>query len=413
MATKIHEVLICREDVLESANGRLFDLTCRKTWWSFVGIDRILAKFPVTPMQSIRPSPRRAASSAVALPLGSPPSAESALTQSRRTFLKWAAGGTVALIGGARASSRAADLPGTSPDERALAYYALPAAMSRGGAHASVLAGSSANIHEWVAHIQNVLLHEHWAFAYGVKLSDERRRESHVRPVETILDGIFRADARAVTESRSLDTRLVGTCRHFALLLVAALRAHGIPARARCGFAGYFGTGAFEDHWVGEYWNADRRRWQLVDAQIDALQRSKLHLDFDLLDVPRDRFVVAGDAWLRCRRGEADAASYGMSPLGLSGLWFIASNVVRDLAALNKVEMLPWDVWGAMQPPDKSMDAESLALFDRVSSITAAPDQHFAELRDLYQSDRRFTVPATVYNAIHQQHESVGLSSSE
>ena len=35
------------------------------------------------------------------------------------------------------------------------------------------------------------------------------------------------------------------------------------------------------------------------------------------------------------------------------GYWFIAGNLVRDLAALNKVELLPWDDWGAMVGPDE------------------------------------------------------------
>jgi hypothetical protein len=34
------------------------------------------------------------------------------------------------------------------------------------------------------------------------------------------------------------------------VLAAAMLRAQGTPARARCGFGGYFGSGAFEDHWV-------------------------------------------------------------------------------------------------------------------------------------------------------------------
>jgi hypothetical protein len=30
----------------------------------------------------------------------------------------------------------------------------------------------------------------------------------------------------------------------------------------------------------------------------------------------------------------------------LRGLWFIAGNVVREVAALDKMEMLPWDQMG-------------------------------------------------------------------
>ena len=35
----------------------------------------------------------------------------------------------------------------------------------------------------------------------------------------------------------------------------------------------------------------------MVDAQIDEVQQNLFNNDFDLLDVPRDRFLVAGDAW--------------------------------------------------------------------------------------------------------------------
>ncbi|MFI5014475.1 MAG: hypothetical protein ACHQAY_19250 [Hyphomicrobiales bacterium] len=57
----------------------------------------------------------------------------------------------------------------------------------------------------------------------------------------------------------------------------------------------------------------------LVDAQIDELQRAKLSPDFDLLDVPRDRFLIAGDAWAQRRADEADPAAFGI--FGMRGLW--------------------------------------------------------------------------------------------
>ena len=75
------------------------------------------------------------------------------------------------------------------------------------------------------------------------------------------------------------------------------LREQGIPARSRCGFGAYFEPGKFIDHWVCEYWNAGDSRWKLVDPQMDAVQRNAFKLDFNPLDVPRNRFIIAGDAW--------------------------------------------------------------------------------------------------------------------
>lgn len=227
-----------------------------------------------------------------------------------------------------------------------LDYYTQPAVMTSAGGYAPLFEGLPHEIGDLAGLVQGLLLHEHWASAYGITLSDERRSGSQIRPVARMLERLLALDDRPLTAARPAELRLVGNCRHFSVLLVAMLRAQGVPARARCGFGAYFTPGRFVDHWVCEYWHAAQARWILVDVQIDTLQRAELRTDFDPQDVPRDRFVVAGDAWARCRAGEADPASFGI--FDLQGPWFIAGNVLRDLAALNNMEMLPWDVWGAM-----------------------------------------------------------------
>ncbi|WP_438041783.1 transglutaminase-like domain-containing protein [Sorangium sp. So ce128] len=279
-----------------------------------------------------------------------------------------------------------------------LDFYTRPAAMTSGGAHAPRFDELPGDVASLVRVVQGLLLHVHWAQAYGVELSDERRAESHLRPTDRMLDRLFAHDDRPLSAARPLDTRLVGSCRDFTVLLVAFLRAKGIPARARCGFGGYFHAGDFVDHWVCEHWNAAEERWVLVDAQIDDVQRAALKPDFDLLDVPRHRFVVAGDAWAQCRAGEADPSKFGM--FDMRGLWFISGNVLRDLAALNNMEMLPWDDWGAMIGPDEPLRDDQLALFDRLAATTRSPDARFAELRQLYEGDERLRVPAIVFNAV-------------
>lgn len=248
-----------------------------------------------------------------------------------------------------------------------------------------------------VSYVQGLLVHEAWTSRYGVELSDERPNESHIRRVEDILERMSALDDRPFSTPRPFFKRLVGTCRHFSVLLVALLRQQGVPARARCGFADYFTAGNFEDHWVGEYWSDAEVRWVRVDAQLDDLQRVALNIDFSPLDVPPERFLVAGDAWVRCCADEADPTRFGIN--GMSGLWFVAANLLRDLAALNKVEMLPWDVWGAMPSPDEPLQAEQLALFEQIAEVTRAPDVSVTDLHSLYEDDR-LLVPETVYNAV-------------
>jgi hypothetical protein len=76
-------------------------------------------------------------------------------------------------------------------------------------------------------------------------------------------------------------------------------------------------------------------------------------------------------------------------------LAFIAGNLVRDIAALNNREMLPWDVWGAMRRQDSELDVD---FFDRLAIVSREPDAHDDELSALY-SDERVSVPPTVFNA--------------
>ncbi|NEQ19613.1 MAG: hypothetical protein F6K28_08495 [Microcoleus sp. SIO2G3] len=40
----------------------------------------------------------------------------------------------------------------------------------------------------------------------------------------------------------------------------------------------------------------------------------------------------------------------------LRGLWYIAGEMVRDVTALNKMEMLPWDIWGAIPRPNEPLN---------------------------------------------------------
>jgi hypothetical protein len=209
-----------------------------------------------------------------------------------------------------------------------------------------------------------------------------------------MLDCIAAHDARPLSQPRPAAERLVGVCRHFTLLHVAMLRRQGVAARARCGFGAYFEKGKFVDHWVSEYWNEPERRWVLVDAQLDARQRELFKIAFDPLDVPREQFLIAGRAWELCRAGTADPAAFGI--LDMHGLWFIASNVIRDVAALNNHEMLPWDIWGAMTRDDSAID---LGLIDRLAALTRDPDANPDALRAAY-ADKRVAVPDTVFNAV-------------
>jgi hypothetical protein len=93
--------------------------------------------------------------------------------------------------------------------------------------------------------------------------------------------------------------------------------------------------------------------------------------------------------------------------LNETGDWWIAGNLLRDVAALNNMEMLPWDDWGAMPAPDEPISDDQLMLFDRLAALTQTPDASFAELHTIYADDKRVHVPGTVFNAVLQRMETI------
>lgn len=125
-----------------------------------------------------------------------------------------------------------------------------------------------------------------------------------------------------------------------------------MPARARCGFGTYFQGDARVDHWITKWWDDARERWVRTDPQIDDVQRGALKISCDTLDLAPEDFLVAGEAWRRCRDGREDPMCFGI--LDMWGLWFVRGNLVRDLASLAaKLELLPWDGWGVANLRDE------------------------------------------------------------
>jgi Transglutaminase-like superfamily len=275
----------------------------------------------------------------------------------------------------------------------ALAYFATPGPLTDLGAHAARVRDLPEALPELCRVVQGLVVHPFMGRLYGLAPQALRPDELEIRAASELVGRILALDPRPLAEPRPPERRVFGNCRHFSVLLCALLRARGVPARARCGFAAYFEPSHLVDHWVCEVWDAQQRSWRLVDAQLDASQRNAFRIPFDPLDVPRTQFLVAGDAWQRCRSGSEDPERFGI--LDLHGFWFVRGNLVRDLAAHAKRELLPWDGWGLMQTRDDSAPAE-LALLDRVADLTQACEERHAERLALYAAEPGLRVPRTV-----------------
>jgi hypothetical protein len=80
----------------------------------------------------------------------------------------------------------------------------------------------------------------------------------------------------------------------------------------------------------------------------------------------------------------------------LRGWPYIAHNAIHDLAALNKTEMILWDVWGIQQGHDGGPIPEADAkLLDEVCALTADPATPVQVLAGLAQREE-LRVPQVV-----------------
>jgi hypothetical protein len=244
--------------------------------------------------------------------------------------------------------------------------------------------------------VRGLISHVNIGRANDISISEERRHEAGTRRVELILGRIQELDCRPLTETRLPDRKFLGCCRDYAVLLASMLRHRGIPARARCGFARYLGPEMHYGHWVCEYWREREQRWVMVDAEmLDETERRLHPSHFDPLDVPHTQFLTAGKAWQMCRIWRADPRRFGLHR-GDCGLGYVASQLVRDLACLNKVEMLASDTWELAHSAFDYLWDSDLRLLDRVARVTLAGNEAFAELRGMYDLEPRLRVPAVI-----------------
>ena len=239
----------------------------------------------------------------------------------------------------------------TERDDEMLEYYAAPGPMTDlTDVPADVFDGLPTDPVGLCRTVPGLLVHEMWADAYGFDVPESRltdlqtrfggrddRRDSAARRRAAVRRAARRAaDGGQLPALQHAQQRVVAARRHPGprpLRLRHVLRARQVrrplghrvlaPGRATVG--------------------QDRRPARRRAAGGD--HRRLRHRGPAARAVPACRRGVAASAG----RGRAEPDTFGIFEFW--GLWFVQANVVRELAALNKMELLPWDVWGADDVP--------------------------------------------------------------
>ena len=210
-------------------------------------------------------------------------------------------------------------------------------------------------------------------------------------PPALLLERVLELDGDAgLDQPRPVAQRVVGTCRHFAVLATAFLRASDVPARGRCGFATYFIPPKKVDHWIVEYWSSEERRWIRIDPEyVDRETPGGARTD----DLRPGEFLTAGEAWQLLRSGQEDPADFGVFGTDNWGPGEVRGNAMRDLASLvRKVEMLPWDVWGPMEDSYDGKTGDDFDLLIDQLAVACHPHDE-PELERIYE---QLSVPAVL-----------------
>ncbi|MFG2555319.1 transglutaminase-like domain-containing protein [Streptomyces sp. NPDC048581] len=282
-----------------------------------------------------------------------------------------------------------------------VAFYAAQSTFSDPGELAHVYADLPTDPTELACIARDLTIHRLEDEQFGhTHPTDRLHNDAETRYIDDILRIVVERNSAPLSQRRELGDRFVGTCRDFTLLHVSFLRQAGIPARLRIGFADYWGSSGFHsDHVVTEYWD-EERGWLFADAQLaDPFVTDHWKVDFDPMDVPRDRFLVAGEAWQAIRERGAAPETFGLHPPAEGPFWgerYVAGNIRLDLAALNKVETLLWDVWGEDEgEPGEPLPEASREFYDRVAPVVCG-EVSLEATRKLFAENDVLRTPRTV-----------------
>lgn len=218
--------------------------------------------------------------------------------------------------------------------------------------------------------VHGLLMHSSLAPRYGVVVSEKLKSTRELLFVSKILE--YAQKALPLTSSRHPSKKLIASCRDFAVLACALLRNISIPSRVRIVFVDYIFEGYWTDHWVCEYWNEDLKCWKLFETLFDDKMLKEKNIYFNPFEVPENRFKYPSRIVGEGNADSLDLANYGVKDsLGnwYTGRHYVIGNLVRDIFALQKLELLPPLVVKTAQNKERVMND----IKKSVACVTSAP----------------------------------------
>lgn len=218
------------------------------------------------------------------------------------------------------------------------------------------------------------------------------RYENDIFPTaQSIFAELLRRD-KNYSINRKIENKLHVCCREQAILLASILKAKNIPARARSGFAKYVNTSGTQagDHWITEYYSATNKKWTLVDADM---YFDKNVLDFDLLDIPYEKFIFGAEAYLGIRENKfkKEEIYYSSSPLTF-GLNASIRGLFFDFHSLMNDEIIFLHLPKYIVDKNFELSEEEFIELDNLAKLMLDPDKNFDTLLSIWENNEKFRI---------------------
>lgn len=206
----------------------------------------------------------------------------------------------------------------------------------------------------------------------------------------SMLAELLRRDSN-YSVNRKVEDKIHVTCRGEAILLASILKAKGIPTRVRSGFAEYLRhDGIYYDHWITEYYSYDKNRWVLVDADN---QWGDTKIEFDLNDIPRDKFLLGAEAYqmLRNKKMTDSNILYASDPVTI-GLPAAIRALFYDFHSLMNDEIIFDFVPRYILEKNFNLTEYELKELDELAKLMLSPEDNFEKLCNIWETNLKYRI---------------------
>ena len=212
----------------------------------------------------------------------------------------------------------------------------------------------------------------------------------------SMISELLRKDSIYTTE-RKAENKIHVTCRGQAILLVSILKAKGYSARVRSGFAPYIKyDGVAYDHWVTEYYDKNKNRWVLVDADEHCFKHEdKINLN----DINRNEFIFGAEAYLgmRTNKYKTEKIYYASDPATL-GLKASLRGLFYDFHCLMNDEIIFLHLPKYIQDKKLVLSEKEYKELDNLATLLLKSDDNFDKLSDIWNNEPKYRIMSGALN---------------